>query len=112
MVGATARRAGVALLALCATSLGAQARGVETTLRTGIAVPSDDSQSNCGHSSIAFGFDVQGRRAIFPQFSFDHFSGSGGGDVLCLVAGPNGGTATGGLRLEGATRGASASAHA
>lgn len=104
MVAVNALRTALALLALSAASLGAQTRGVEATLRTGFAVPRDDSQSNCGHFSLAFGFDVQGRRAIFPQFSFDHFSGSGGGDVLCFPVAPNTGTAEGGLRLEGATR--------
>ncbi len=95
---------GAALLALSASSLSAQTGGVQATLRTGVAVPSDDSQSNCGHASLAFGVDVQGRRPVFPQFSLDHFSGSGGGDVACLPGLAVGGTAEGGLRLEGATR--------
>ncbi|MBL0938132.1 MAG: hypothetical protein IBJ03_04510 [Gemmatimonadaceae bacterium] len=90
-----------ALLAV-AVPLGAQDRGVSLTLRTGIAGPDDAYQSNCGHSSLAFSADLQGRRQLFPQLSIDHHSGSGGGDVGCIPAYPD--TAIGGLRLENSTR--------
>ncbi|MCA0376831.1 MAG: hypothetical protein LCH84_14355 [Gemmatimonadetes bacterium] len=73
------------------------------TVHTGIANPADAYQSNCGHSSIALGADVQGRGRLFPQLSASHFTGSGGGDVLCIRFTRDLKT-VGGLRLENATR--------
>jgi len=94
----------VAALALWTAPLAGQARGVEVTARLGLAAPDDAYQVNCGHSSIALGVDVQGRRALFPQLSVEHFTGAGGGDVACFPIDPALGTAVGGLRLDGATR--------
>ncbi len=82
----------------------AQMRSGHVSARFGIATPSDDYQSNCGHSSLALGIDVQGRGRWFPQLALDHFTGSGGGDIACLPITPSGGIATGGLRIENATR--------
>ena len=101
------RRADVILVAMCTLALcsaSLRAQSIRVSARGGLAIPADDYQSNCGDSSMAFSVDVTGRRQIFPQFSFDHFSGSGGGDILCLPVDPALGTAVGGLRLEGSTR--------
>lgn len=73
------------------------------TVHTGIANPADAYQSNCGHSSIALGAEVQGRGRLFPQLSATHYTGSGGGDVLCIPF-TRDLKAVGGLRLENATR--------
>ena len=48
--------------ALVSTSLMAQ-----VTLSAGFAVPSDQHQSACAASSLAFGVDVHGLRQVFPQ---------------------------------------------
>lgn len=95
----------LAVLALLSTSSLAQAQGAgaNVTVRAGLGVPADEYQSNCGHSSLAYSLDVQGRGRFFPQVSLAHFAGSGGGDVLCLPVAPSAGRAAGGLRLEGAT---------
>ena len=82
----------------------AQKTGANVTARTGIAVADDKYQSNCDQVSLAYSLDVEGRGRVFPQFAVDHFSGSGGGDVLCGVLDPAVGTPGGGLRLDGATR--------
>ena len=87
----------------CAVPLHAQ-RSAHVSARFGLAAPSEAYQSNCGHSSLAYSLDVQGTRRLFPQFSLDHLSGSGGGDVLCLPQSSLNGTTVGGLRLDGATR--------
>ena len=82
----------------------AQKTGANVTARTGIAIADDKYQSNCDHASLAFSLDVEGRGRVFPQIALDHFSGSGGGDILCGAMDPAVGTAVGGLRLDGATR--------
>ncbi len=89
---------------LLAAPLDAQLPGVNASARLGIASPSDDYQSNCGHTSLAFSLDVQGKRRLFPQLSVDHFYGSGGGDVKCVPAPSEVATVVGGLRIERATR--------
>jgi len=91
-------------LALWSAPLAGQTKGAQVTARLGIASPDDAYQVNCQHASIAVGVDVQGRRALFPQLSLEHFTGSGGGDVACIPIDPAIGTAVGGLRLDGATR--------
>lgn len=96
--------AAVTALSVFTDPVHAQRRGGHVSARFGIATPSDDYQSNCGHSSLALGVDVHGRGRWFPQLSLDHFSGSGGGDVACLPITPSGGIATGGLRIENASR--------
>jgi len=102
--GVRATRAVVVTLMLLSAPLHAQTRGAYVSARAGIAVADDNYRSNCGHASLAFSVDVQGRRRLFPQVSFDHFAGAGGGDILCLPVSPSIGTGVGGLRLEGATR--------
>ncbi|MCE2901354.1 MAG: hypothetical protein ACK6DP_17200 [Gemmatimonas sp.] len=94
----------IATLLLATSPLGAQTRGAQVTLQAGIASAADAYQSNCGHSSLAFGVDVQGKGRVFPQASLERFTGAGGGDVLCIPAPTAGGSTVGGLRLEGATR--------
>jgi hypothetical protein len=97
--------ASAALLATAMFAIPLKAQhSAHVTARIGIASPSDAYQSNCGHSSLAYSLDVQGTRRLFPQFSLDHLSGSGGGDVLCLPRSAMNGTTVGGLRLDGATR--------
>ncbi len=102
-------RSAIAAATLGAVTLGAaplhaQSNGVRLSARGGFAAVDDAYQSNCGHSSLAFGVDVQGGGRLFPMASLDRFWGSGGGDVLCLPVAPSIGNAAGGLRLEGATR--------
>jgi hypothetical protein len=90
----------IAIVAFLSAPLGAQRPDINVTGRFGIAAPADDYQSNCGHSSLAVSLDVQRQGRVFPHLSLDHFTGSGGGDVLCVSFEPT----VGGLRLEGATR--------
>lgn len=82
----------------------AQRAPVRVSAHGGLAVPADAYQSNCGHVSLAYGVNVQGRGRFFPQASVDHFVGSGGGDILCLPLSPDGTHMVGGLRIENATR--------
>jgi hypothetical protein len=91
-------------LMILAVPLGAQSGGVHVTVRAGIASAADAYQSNCGQSSLAFGVDVQGKARFFPHATLEHFTGAGGGDVICIPVAPAGGTTVGGLRLDGATR--------
>lgn len=93
-----------ALMALGPLPLEAQLSRAEVSVRAGISTSHDNYQSNCEDSSIPLSLDVQGRGRVFPQFSLDHFVGSGGGDILCIPVDPALGTTTGGLRVEGATR--------
>lgn len=94
----------ISALAFASAPLAAQSRAAVVTGRVGVATPSDNYQVNCGHSSLALGLDVRGDRALFPQLSLDHFTGTGGGDVACLAVDPALGRAVGGLRLDGASR--------
>ncbi len=82
----------------------AQIGGLQASGRFGIAIPGNDYQSNCGHVSLAVTLDMQGRGRWFPQLSLDRFAGSGGGDEVCRPATSSGGTTTGGLQVENATR--------
>lgn len=96
--------AAFSICALYATPLIAQMPGMNASARFGLAVPSSDYASDCGDPSLALSIDVQGKRRLFPQLSLDHFTGSGGGDDLCIPVLPNVGRGVGGLRLDGATR--------
>lgn len=86
------------------TPLPAQRAAVHVTARAGLGVPSDGSQMDCGSVSAAYSVDVQGTGRVFPHLSVDHFAGSGGGDIACVIVESINGTARGGLRLDGATR--------
>jgi hypothetical protein len=93
-----------AALACLAVPLGAQPRALQLSAQAGFTAADDAYQSNCGHTSLAFGVDVQGRGRLFPIASLDHHVGAGGGDVLCIPMSTPGASAIGGLRLEGSTR--------
>jgi hypothetical protein len=87
-----------------AMPLAAQLRPVSVTGRFGLVGASDDYQTNCGHSSIAVGVDVRGAGRVFPVVNADHFVGSGGGDVACLIRTDGPSRVRGGLQLERTTR--------
>lgn len=93
-----------ALMALGSLPLEAQLSRAELSVRAGISTSHFNYQSNCQHASIPLSLDVQGRGRVFPQFSLDHFYGSGGADVACVKGNPDLETTTGGLRVERATR--------
>ncbi len=103
MVSSAVARA-LALVALLSTPLIAQLPDITASARLGLGIPNDDYDPTCGDPSLAFSLDVQGTRRVFPQLSLDHFSGSGGGDDLCIPVLPDIGTGVGRLQLEGATR--------
>lgn len=102
------RRLGVCSVAFALAAVSgvasAQVAPLYVSVHGGLAIPADAYQSNCGDVSLAYGVDVQGRGRVFPQVSIDHFTGSGGGDILCLAVSPSGVPFVGGLRIENATR--------
>lgn len=96
----TALFAMMALVVVPVVGVGAQ--GVQVSGRFGLAVKDDSYDQTCGDPHLTYGVDVQSRGSRFVQATFDRFTGSGGGDDICVA--PEGVSRISGVDLENANR--------